>query len=198
MPAAKKSAVTEAVPEAATVRQPTRHVEAPPRGEFSADGRTLEPDTSSSGRPATGVSASTFRGNVMDQLKQGAAANGYDLPEGESPDLPEPDSPEPEQRPNVTRVADVQFDPRAPISVYTDKRTKPEPPKVATRTRIAVGEIDEAIVSEERMYRIKPKSTCQRWIGPYRYHFTKDVVCEVPESVRDSLLREELIVPYYH
>jgi hypothetical protein len=141
----------------------------------------------------------------MEQLRQGARANGVELPE-EPPDRDdeppfETEPPAPPPTPNVTRVADVQSpppDPRAPISIYTDQRKKPEPPKVATRTRIPIGPIDEAIVAEERMVRIKPKSTCQRWIGPWRYHFTKDVVCEVPESVRDALLREELIVPYYH
>jgi hypothetical protein len=199
-----KKQVTEATPEEPVRVQPTRRVEAPPRSEFDASGRTLEADTSQPVRSSGKVTSSILAQDTMAQLRAGAEANGIELPSVEEPveisDEGEV-TPVEEARPNVTRVQDVQsppYDPRAPIPVFTDKRKAPTVPKTAERTRIAVGPIDEAIVTEERMVRIKPKTTCQRWIGPWRYHFTKDVVCEVPESVRDALLREELIVPYYH
>jgi hypothetical protein len=191
-----KKQVTEALPdEGETVRvQPTRHIEAPPRSEFDKNGRTLESDTSAYQRGSGRVSNSIMAQDTMAQLRAGAEANGVELPDEQEPgeEIPQ------ETAPPVTRVQDVQPDPRAPISVFTDTRRAPKPPAPAQRTRIAVGPVNEAIMSEERMVRIKPKTTCQRWIGPYRYHFTKDVVCEVPESVRDNLLREELIVPFYH
>jgi hypothetical protein len=201
----KPKQVTEAVPDDPPVRQqPVRRVEAPPRSEFDQqNNRTLEPDTSQPMRGSGRVTSSILSQDTMAQLRAGAEANGIELP-GDGVEEPveitdEGEVVPVETRPNVTRVQDVTSpDPRAPISVFTDKRKAPVQPKAAERTRIPMGPIDEAIVSEERMVRIKPKQTCQRWIGPYRYHFTKDVVCDVPESVRDAMLREELIVPYYH
>ena len=189
--------IPEAVPERTKLPQPKRTIEVPlPAGTRNTNS---EPDTSHSvrGREITGkteegksfkgeVPPAAFNSSVMEQLAEGARANDIPLP-------PQ----------GLTTTSNLYNDPPpAPKPVFTDPSTQAPPPvgpasRADLRTKIQIGPIDEALVSEEKVVKVRPRFTGSRFIGPYRYYFTKDVVCEVPKSVRDGLIREELAYPYY-
>jgi hypothetical protein len=189
--------IPEAVPERTKLPQPTRHIE-PPLAPGTKN-TNAEPDTSQQVRPrqVSGVTegGAEFRGEVpapafsrsiAEQLAEGAAANDTPLPPAQPPA-------------GITTTASLMGDPHDIQPRFTDPRQAPPPPRPVGdgRTKIQVGPVDEAMVSEETVHKVRPKFTGSRFIGPYRYYFTKDVTCEVPKSVRDALLREDLIYPYF-
>jgi hypothetical protein len=189
--------IQEAVPERTQLPQPkrvitpplppgTRNTNSEPDTSQSVRGRQIEGTDPDSGAPVRGeIPAARFTRSVAEQLAEGAAANDTPLsPQG------------------ITTTASLHGDPHEVQPRFTDPRTQAPPPvreapREELRTRIQVGPIDEVLVSEEQVVRVRPKFTGSRWIGPYRYYFTKDVVCEVPKSVRAALLREDLAYPYY-
>jgi hypothetical protein len=189
--------IPEAVPERTKLPQPKRVIEPPlPPGTRNTNS---EPDTSQSvrGRQLEGVTeeGQPFKGEVppapfgrsiREQLAEGAAANDTPMP----------------PRSDMTTTANFISDPHAVQPRFTDPHSQAPPPvspapRDELRTKIQIGPIDEAIVSEEQIVRVRPKFNGSRFIGPYRYYFTKDVVCDVPRSVRDALMREDLIYPYF-
>jgi hypothetical protein len=186
-----------AVPDRTKLPQPKRTIEPPlPAGTKNTN---IEPDTSQSGgRPRTvqavtekgeqisgNIPPASFSRSIMEQLAEGAAANDTPLPAS----------------PGITTAASLGMtDPHEVQPKYTDPASQAPPPvREAPReqTKIQIGPIGEAMVSEEISVRVKPKFTGSRFIGPYRYYFTKNVVCEVPKSVREALVREDLAFAYF-
>jgi len=198
-----QQATPGAVPDRTKLPQPKRTIEPPlaPGTKNTND----EPDTSGSSGRSRSIEATDDKGNlvkgsippaafnhsVLDQLAEGAAANDTPLP-GEAPP----------PRSQMTTTASLGRDPNGIQPMFTDPASQAPPPTGPAkhedlRTVISIGPIDPAIVSQEKMVRVRPKSTFSRFIGPNRWYFTKGVICEVPVSVREALLREDLAVPYW-